>query len=251
MPRPTPDSAQYGAFAWFYNRYWSEDFHRLAFPILERIWLGSVPPGGRILDVCCGTGYLAGLLLERGYTVTGIDISPEMIGHARENAPGAEFHLVDAAGFELPPCHNAAVSTFDSLNHILSLDALQRAFRNTAAALRPGALFTFDMLLEEAYMTHWGEAFALVEPDHVLTITGASFDARRKTAACTITMFRLLEGVWQRSDVVARERCYSPHVIDAALVAAGFGEINCYAAHDLGMAGELGIGRTFYVATRL
>ena len=31
--------ATYDDFAWFYNRYWNEEFHGLALPILERIWL--------------------------------------------------------------------------------------------------------------------------------------------------------------------------------------------------------------------
>ena len=60
------DMAAYDDFAWFYNRYWNEEFHGLAFPILERIWLPRVPLNGRILDVCCGTGYLAGLLFGAG-----------------------------------------------------------------------------------------------------------------------------------------------------------------------------------------
>src|ERR1017187_10622688 len=47
--------ALYDDFAWFYNRYWNEEFHGLAFPILERIWLPRVARKGRILDVCCGT----------------------------------------------------------------------------------------------------------------------------------------------------------------------------------------------------
>ena len=44
--------ALYDDFAWFYNRYWNEEFHSLAFPILERIWLPRLAPKGRILDVC-------------------------------------------------------------------------------------------------------------------------------------------------------------------------------------------------------
>src|SRR5689334_5938798 len=89
--------ACYDEFAWFYNRYWNEEFHSLAFPILERIWLPRVPDGGRVLDVCCGTGYLARLLGERGFRVAGIDISPEMVRYARESAPAAEFTVGDIA----------------------------------------------------------------------------------------------------------------------------------------------------------
>jgi hypothetical protein len=64
-------------------------------------------------------------------------------------------------------------------------------------------------------------------------------------------MFRHLEGAWHRSDVTIRERCYSSDEISSALAAAGFGEVLCYDAADLGMAGQLGEGRTFFVATKL
>ncbi len=243
--------AEYDDFAWFYHRYWNEEFHSLAFPILERIWLSRLPANARILDVCCGTGYLAALLADRGHSVTGVDASAEMIRYARETAPSAEFRTGDAAACLLPPVFDAAVSTFDSLNHLLTLEALQAVFRNTAAALKPGGLFAFDMLMEEAYRTHWGESFALVRDDHVLTITGSQYDARRRAASCTVTMFRLLQSQWRRSDAIVHERCYKPAEIDDALERAGFGEVLCYDAGDLGMGGQLGEGRTFFVTSRL
>ncbi|SPE43572.1 Methyltransferase type 11 [Candidatus Sulfopaludibacter sp. SbA3] len=242
--------AAYDDFAWFYDRYWNEEFHGLSFPILERIWLARLPERAAILDVCCGTGYLAGMLLARGHSVTGIDCSPVMIEYARENQPAAEFHVADATRFQLPARFDAAVSTFDSVNHFLTPKHLQAAFRNIAAALTSGALFAFDVLLEDAYQTNWGQSFALVRDDHVLTITGSGFDFRSRKARCTITMFRLLAGVWQRSDVTIHERCYTGKEISHALEQAGFGEILCYDAGDLGMCGQLGEGRTFFVATR-
>jgi SAM-dependent methyltransferase len=243
--------AEYDDFAWFYHRYWNEEFHGLAFPILERIWLARVPAGVRILDVCCGTGYLAALLADRGYSVTGVDASAEMIRYARATAPTAEFHIADAAAFQLPQVFGGAVSTFDSLNHLLTLEALQAAFRNTAAALQPGALFAFDMLMDEAYRTHWGDSFALVRDDHALTITGSHYDARHQAARCNVTMFRLLDGQWRRADVTVQERCYTPAEIGRALEQAGFGEVFCYDADDLGMGGELGEGRAFFVTSKL
>jgi SAM-dependent methyltransferase len=210
-----------------------------------------VAPGSRILDVCCGTGYLAALLTARGHRVVGIDISPEMIGHARANVPPAEFQVADAAEFHATDKFDAAVSTFDSLNHILDRSAFEAALRNTGAALKPNAPFAFDMLFEDAYQTHWGESFALVRDDHVLTITGSAYDFRTRVARCTLTTFRLLEGAWRRQDFTIYERCYTPEEIETALRLAGFGEVSCYDAGDLGMAGQLGEGRTFFVATKL
>ncbi len=242
--------AAYDDFAWFYNRYWNEEFHSLAFPILERIWLGRLRPGSRILDVCCGTGYLAGLLAADGYAVTGVDASPQMIGYAREQVPSAEFLAADATRFRLPGEFDGAVSTFDSLNHILELDDLRAVFRNIADALKPGGVLAFDMLTERAYQTRWGESFALVRDDHVLTITGGGYDFRSNLASCHVTMFRLVEGSWRRSDTVIEERCYEPEEVSGALCDAGFGEIVSYDATELGMAGQLGEGRSFYVVNR-
>jgi SAM-dependent methyltransferase len=242
--------ASYDDFAWFYNRYWNEEFHGLAFPILERIWLSRLPSHARILDVCCGTGYLAGLLAARGYAVTGVDASEAMIGFARENVPGAAFHVADAASFHVPGRFDAAVCTFDSVNHILEPRDLEKAFRRTAAALEPGGLFAFDVLLEEAYQTNWGESFTLVRDDHVLAITGSGFDFRTRMARCTITMFRLLDGVWRRSDVTIHERSYTADQIGAALERAGFRGTSFYDARDLGMESQLGVGRTFLVTAK-
>jgi SAM-dependent methyltransferase len=242
--------ATYDDFAWFYNRYWNEEFHSLAFPILERIWLPRIAPHSRILDVCCGTGYLAGLLTERGYKVTGIDASAAMIEHARAHAPAAEFQIADVTAFQLHGKFAGAACTFDSLNHILTTEGLQSSLRNIAAALKPGAPFVFDVLLEGGYQTGWAEGFTIVRDDHVLLISGSGYDFRRRVAQCTITMFRLEAGLWRRSDVQVQERCHSHQEIDAALAQAGFTETACYDARDLGMGGQLGEGRVFFVTRR-
>jgi SAM-dependent methyltransferase len=250
MLKSSASMALYDDFAWFYNRYWNEEFHSLAFPILERIWLPRLARKGRILDVCCGTGYLAGLLTDRGDRVTGIDASAKMIEHARANVPGAAFQIADAAKFRVLGKFDGALCTFDSLNHILSDEALESAFQRTAAALKPGAPFAFDMLLESAYQTNWTDAFSLVRDDHVLVLSGSGFDFRTRLAQCRITMFRLLDGVWTRNDVEVLERCYTTAEIHATLSRAGFEQTVCYDARDLGMNGQLGQGRTFVVTTR-
>src|SRR5690349_20656608 len=94
-----PPMAVYDDFAWFYDRYWNEEFHSAAFPILERIFLPRLDSRARVIDVCCGTGYLARLLTDRGYRVTGVDASPSMVELAQMRAPAAHFTIAEAATF--------------------------------------------------------------------------------------------------------------------------------------------------------
>jgi 2-polyprenyl-3-methyl-5-hydroxy-6-metoxy-1,4-benzoquinol methylase len=68
-------------------------------------WLPRTPK--RILDIGCGTGSLSLLLAELGHEVTGIDLSPEMIAHAKVKAEAASrqisFLVMDAAHPQLAP----------------------------------------------------------------------------------------------------------------------------------------------------
>ena len=46
----------------------------------------DIQPGMRVLDVACGTGNLALPAARRGAAVTGVDIAPNLVEQARENA---------------------------------------------------------------------------------------------------------------------------------------------------------------------
>src|SRR5438034_771625 len=134
-----------------------------ALPVLERLVLTRVPQGGRILDLCCGTGQLVGELMRRGYHVTGVDGSEQMLGFARANAPGAEFVHADVRTMTLPSSHDAAVCLFDSLNHLMRPDEVETAFRNVRAAVTSGAPFrcAFDAEHDLGLQGHIGRTFFL------------------------------------------------------------------------------------------
>lgn len=62
----------------------------------ELAWaLATGPIGARVLELGCGAGNLARLLVEQGFEVTGVDISPTAIEWARERAPRAKFVVAD------------------------------------------------------------------------------------------------------------------------------------------------------------
>jgi SAM-dependent methyltransferase len=238
----------YDPFAWFYSRGWGAEYHRQALGALEKLLLSRVPAGARLLDICCGTGDLARTLRGRGYRVTGIDGSGPMLAHARRNAPESSFVRADARQFSFPPVFHAAVSTFDSLNHVLALKELESVFRNVAGALRQGGVWVFDLNMAESFQTVWTSMWAEVEEESVY-VARFGYNPASKTGRADITMFRRSQH-WERSDTTILERCYAPEEVRGALEAAGFSEIECREARDLGMHGDVALGRSFFSAVR-
>ncbi len=239
----------YNPLAWFYDRYWGAHYHRMILPVVGRLLLSALPRGSRIFDLCCGTGHLAAELASRGYAVTGLDGSEEMLAYARRKVPGGEFLAADARSFQLPPIHQAAVSTFESMNHILNLEELAQVFQNVIHTLEPGASFLFDLLTERAYSALWHKSSAIVEEDNVCILRGG-YEAARKVGRSDITLFRL-EGSWKRSDVTIYERCHSLEEVRSALENSGFSKTTLYDCEkDLGLAGDLAGGRVFFLARK-
>jgi len=232
--------SDYDSFAWIYSKHWGSMFLGKLIPVMEKLLLPHISPGIRILDLCCGTGQLARTLTERGHEVTGVDGSEEMIHFARENAPDTEFIVEDARYFRLPEAYHAVVSTFDSLNHIMDLGDLAEVFRNVYNVLVDGGVFMFDMNMEEAYRSEWKGSFGIVEDDHVCVVQ-SSYSADERIGKTEITIFRLLDGEWQRSDLTLLQRCYSEQDILSVLSDTGFVDIQPYDA-ERSLGGESGVG---------
>lgn len=71
-------------------------------PRWRRILVSKLPrDGGSVLDVATGTGLVAAVLLDRGYRVTGVDQSPEMLARGRARF-GERVELVESSAEALP-----------------------------------------------------------------------------------------------------------------------------------------------------
>jgi SAM-dependent methyltransferase len=219
--------SDYDAFAWFYNKEWKSFSERL-FPVLKIIAGDKLPDEAKILDLCCGTGQLARILIEKGYSVTGIDGSEEMLRFARENAPAAEFILDDARTFHLSPVYNAVFSTFDSLNHIIALEELLSVFKNVNGCLVDRGIFIFDMTTKKHFETKQ-KGFKDVQetPDFLYTVR-CDFNDENKLSESHFTIFQPSGKNWKRSDIKLYQTFYALPEIKAALQKAGFKGIRTF-----------------------
>lgn len=234
-----------------YHALWFDWYLPAALPALEKLLFSKLPSGTRILDICCGSGHVTKELVKRGFCVTGIDNSADLIALAQKQLPEADFYVQDICQLALPRLYQAALSTFDSLNHLLTLADLRRAFLQIHSALSVGALFVFDMNLHEAYTLDLKQ-WAVDIHDNSVGLVRGQFDPVEQKARTELMWFSRLEhdrNCWQQRHSVVEQRCYARHEILEALTSSGFQAVQSWMATDLGVEANLGYGRLFVSAT--
>lgn len=115
----------------------------------------DLPRGSRILDMGCGTGRHAILLAQRGYRVTGVDLSEGMLAEARKAASeaGVEVEWVheDATQYEPDALFDAAICLCEGAVGLAEPDEEPvghdlAVLRRIYGALRPNARFVMTAL---------------------------------------------------------------------------------------------------------
>jgi SAM-dependent methyltransferase len=155
----------------------------------ERSWIERfadlLGPGAAVLDIGCGSGLpIAGHLAERGYRVTGIDSSPEMITMFRASLPDAVAEVADMRLLRLGRRFGGLIA-WDSFFHLTPDDQrlMFPVFRDHA---EPGAplLFTSGPAFGQAVGALQGEPLyhASLDPDEYRQLLGrAGFDVAAHT----------------------------------------------------------------------
>ena len=118
---------------------WYEDF-RPALNANEvdvlRRFLGRRSGRGRCLDLGCGAGAAIPELVDLGWTVTGVDVSEQMLDRARARVSEAELARAPA---EALPFDDESFDALVSIWTHTDVDDFSAILREAARVLRPGA----------------------------------------------------------------------------------------------------------------
>ena len=120
------------------------DHYRFAFFGPAQVAACGDVRGLRLLDVGCGNGYFAREMALRGARVTGLDISPRMIEHARRHESAAPLGIAYEIGDASVLAGRFAAESFDMATSCVALQDMpdvDRVLRSVHAVLRPGARF--------------------------------------------------------------------------------------------------------------
>lgn len=137
----------YSIFAQVYDRLMDKDMY----PRWQHYVQSSMPVGmtGTLLDLGCGSGDFAVQMAQAGWTVTGLDLSPEMLtlAEARAEQAGVDVTWVQGDMRRLTGLgtFDAVTSFDDSLCYLPDLTAVQETLLAAAGVLVPGGYFFCDV----------------------------------------------------------------------------------------------------------
>ncbi len=198
-----------------------------------------------VLDLGCGTGKMTLELARRGYDMTGVDLSVEMLDIAREAAERAELSdrilwlNQDMRSFELYGTVDIAVSCLDSINHLTSKSDLDKCFSLVHNYLNPDGLFVFDINGRGKFRNTYGNTSYVIEEPGRFCVWQNCYNEKSRLCDFYITLFEEDEdGSYLRHDALERERMYTIRSIRSSLGTAGFEFVGAYSDYGFTPAND-------------
>lgn len=173
------------------------------------------------LDLACGTGILCEILHSRGIRARGMDYSAGMIEIARQGSLEIHYDVADMVTYRPEEKFDLVTCTGDAVNHIASLEHVEKIFRNVYHYLSPGGWFVFDLLNEREVST--SEPFEMDFTD----TTRVWFQMTRPGEKKVNLKIRVYENGELAFEENIRETIHDPAVICQILRDCGFRDVRC------------------------
>ena len=226
-----------------YDTIYQEKDYDVEVGLIEKIFLEySQKPVRTVLDLGCGTGGHSLRLSSRGFDVVGVDLSPHMLGEAKEKAVGGtgqlSYYLADIRDVHLDRAFDAAIMMFAVLGYQRENQDVFRALSSARRHLRPGGLLLADVWYGPAVLSQKpSERIRVIPSPKGRVIRSSSGELETSRHLCHVH-FHLwsLEGdcLVAETEEDHAMRYFFPREIPLFLEAAGFTLVRLGAFPDFG-----------------
>jgi ubiquinone/menaquinone biosynthesis C-methylase UbiE len=188
----------------------------------------QVPETQKLLDVACGEGSFAVEMSLKGWEVTGVDQSEEMLRLAQHRAQKANtkvnFQKQDMRFLDYSNDFDLATCWFDSLNYNITRDNLQSSFNSVFRTLKPGGWFLFDMNTCYGLSVTWqkNRCYVAQETPELVELHRTSYDYEKHIACLKLTWFVKMGDLWEKFEEKHYERAFTLAEIEDCLQYSGF-----------------------------
>ncbi len=181
--------------------------------------------GKLLLDLACGSGSMSEEMAKLGYDVIGVDNSPAMLASAMdkkfESGLPIQYLCQDMREIDMFGTMDVTICTLDSLNHLPSLEDVQKVFTRVSLFAQPGGLFLFDMNTIYKHERILQNQTFIFDTDEVYCVWENQPGEAPFSVDMQLTFFERDGEVYHRSEELITERAYNPDDIEQALVKSG------------------------------
>ncbi|MBF7097737.1 class I SAM-dependent DNA methyltransferase [Alkalibacter mobilis] len=187
-----------------------------------------------ILEIGCGTGNITIPLGQKGYKMTGVDISDEMLSVADAKAfeVGIEVRWInsDIVDLDMDSKFECVISTMDTFNYITDIDDLCKSLGNVYNALKPGGIFIFDINTKYRLKEIYGSNSFNYVSDEICYIWNNYYNEDQKICEFEINFFLKDEysDAYERFEEIHYQRAYEKSEIVDLLKDTGFTNVQTF-----------------------
>lgn len=179
------------------------------------------------LDVGCGGGWFTRAFQKQGYQMTGMDISPEMLDFAQEEALRkgikSEYILGDITASKPQKKFDFVTAINDCFNYIPKTK-IEKAVKNVYNALKKGGVFLFDISAKHKFEEKIANTVCADDREDVTYLAFNHMDKDEVTMDVTLFVKRS-DGTFDRYDEMHKQYVYTEEEIITVLEKVGFSVI--------------------------
>lgn len=139
----------YTEFAEYYDYILRDVDYEEWFEYLKEIMNTYCAGKKQILEIGCGTGKFGAKFASAGYSITGMDISLDMLLTAKNRIrDGFQVLCADASFFHFKNKFDFIFCVHDTVNYIIDLKKLEMMFMNVSRCMNKKSVFVFDITTE-------------------------------------------------------------------------------------------------------
>lgn len=197
------------------------DYEKWSQYLISKLGAYSLDVG---LDVGCGGGWFTRAFERNGYSMTGMDLSAQMLDFAREQGLKeglrSEYILGDITKVKLLKRFDFVTAINDCINYIPK-EKLRAAFKNVASALKKKGVFLFDISSERKFREKIANTVCADDREDVTYLAFNKTEQDKTTMDVTLFVKRK-DGAFDRLDETHVQYIYSVQEIQSALEECGF-----------------------------
>jgi ubiquinone/menaquinone biosynthesis C-methylase UbiE len=133
----------FGSLAKYYDLIYSDKDYGKEVDFLEQIFQNTRKPK-KLLEIGCGTGNYTRILAERGYQITAVDISENMLKIAKEKC-ASNFVKGNIRDISIDDKFDTCIAMFAVIDYITDSSDLIKALVNIRHHLKPNGILVFDI----------------------------------------------------------------------------------------------------------